>query len=268
MYNQYVILADAKPGRDDEYDDWYVWVHTHDVMRARPAAISAQCFRRLAIDLNEGRPARYTQNFLCLYENSNPVAMTGPPYQPNDEMLISSAADTTAAPGGGYYDTMIELILSPGSCEGDAIVVECIEASAATVQNIEWYISMRFSAFMQTPGVLAGWLGKASAHQIFPAERPGYVAVYRLAQPDIAAPAWAAAAACPPPWDTGDVSASCFRAISQRLTRLQLLEPDDVMRETAQMMRGMVVRREEAQSASRPASRAAYGTLPMRSASR
>ena len=244
MYNQYVILADAKPGRDDQYDDWYVWVHTRDVMRARPAAISAQCFRRIAIDLNHGRPARYNQSFLCLYENSDPVAMTGPPYQPNGEMLISSAADTTTAPGGGYYDTVIELIKSPGRA-GATIVIEYIEASAASVQNIEWYISMRFSAFMQTPGILTGWLGKASAHQIFPAPRPDYMAVYHLAQPDVAAPAWAAAAGLPPPWDAGDVTASCFRPISARLTRLQLLEPDDVMRETARVMREMVVRREK-----------------------
>jgi hypothetical protein len=243
MYNQYLILSDAKRGREKEHDDWYFWVHVRDVMAARPAAVAAQCFRRAAVDFNEGRQTRYQQNFLSLYENTDPVQMTGSMDHLGAEMMMSSATDTTAPPGGGYYDAVIERLKTPDRGVAAAVVVEWLDGSAATPAALEWYIETRFAALMKQPALLAGWLGEASAHQIYGGPRPGYVAVYRVDSLQRAAAVWKATA---PPWDTGDVSTVGFSPVSDRLTRVMMLAADETALATAQQMRAAVVEREQA----------------------
>jgi len=247
MYNQYLILADAKPGREKEHDDWYFWVHVRDVMAARPAAVAAQCFRRAAVDFNEGRPSRYQQNFLSLYENTDPVQMTGSMDHLGAEMMMSSATDTTAPPGGGYYDAVIERVKTPDRGITAAVVVEWLDATAATPAALEWYIETRFSALMKQPELLTGWLGEASAHQIYGGPRPGYAAVYRVESLQHAAAVWQAVrTAAAPPWDAGDVSTVGFAPVSGRLTRVMMLAADETALAKAQQMRAAVVEREQA----------------------
>ena len=239
MYNQYIILADAKPGREAEYDDWYVWVHTHDVMASRPAAIAAQCFRRIDADKSPG------QRFLCLFENSDPAEMTGKSLD-YSHMLISSAADSTRPPGGGYYDTVIQQIKSPAFADS-GLVMEYLDGPAATPEAIAWTTTTRFPALLRHPGIIAGWLGQASGHQIYQAPRPAYMAIYRVTDPAQAAAIWRdMESVAPLPWEAGNVTPACFSPLAKRLTRLQLLEPDDVWRAQAQAMREQVVRREQA----------------------
>jgi hypothetical protein len=248
MYNQYIILASAKPGREQEFDDWYVWVHTHDVMSSRAAAISAQCFRRTDADLNQGRPTRCDQSFLCLYENSDPVGMTGTLQYENGQMLISSAVDQTAPMGGGYYDTVAERHKSPGQWPDAGAVIEWIEGAAA--EDIERYIDVRFPSLMKHAAILSGWVGKASAHQIFDNQRAPYLAIYRCAAFNAAGAIWDAAAKDLP--RSGNISAAFFEQISARLTRIALLTPSDEQRELAQHMRELVVRREKNQTETTP----------------
>ncbi len=243
MYNQYLILADAKPGRDQEHDDWYFWVHVREVMAARPAAVAAQCFRRAALDLNAGRQAPYRQNFLALYENTDPVQMTGSMDSLGAEMMMSSATDSSAAPGGGYYDAVIERLKAPDRGAAAAVVVEWLDQAAATPAAVEWYIEARFSALLKQPEVLAGWLGQASAHQIYPGPRPGFVAVYRVESLPRAAAIWQAA---PAPGDAADISTVAFTPVSDRLTRVLMLAADEPAQAKARQMRAMVVEREQA----------------------
>jgi hypothetical protein len=224
MYNVYLILGQAQPGREAEFDDWYVWVHTRDVMRPRVAAIAAQCFRRTEVQIAGGGTPRWGHDFLCLYENTDALAMTGPGGGaiPPD-MLISSAADFNYGMGGGYYDTLAERTRSPGQWEAGELVAEWIEPSDPAAA--EAYVAGRFARLVEHPDVVSGWFGKASEHQIFDAPRPGYVAFYRVA--NLARVAQdRAEAGVPAGWGKDDWSVTCFKAISPRVTRAEMLEPD------------------------------------------
>jgi hypothetical protein len=223
MYNQYLILGRAQPGREAEFDDWYFWVHTRDVMRPRAAAIAAQCFRRSRLQMPVGRKPRWGHDFLCLFENSDPLAMTGPAGGaiPPD-MLISSAADFNYGMGGGYYDTVIERTKSPGQLPVESVLVaEWIERNDAA--SADAYIDARFTRLLQDPDVVSGWLGKVSDHQIFEMQRPAYVAFYRITDLGRAAQHWAEGDGGP---SEGGWSVTCFKPISPRVTRAEMLEPD------------------------------------------
>lgn len=230
MYNQYLILGEAQHGREDEFADWYIWVHTRDVMRPRLAAIAAQCFKRADLQFPVGGTPRYRHRFLCLYENSDPEAMSGSQSgQVPGDMLISSAADHKVATGGGYYDTVIERTHMPGQWPDADLVAEWIERPEVTASGIQDYVETRFAALLGEPGIVSGWIGKASAHQIYEAPRPAYVALYRTTALDDFPLSWSEVGtegAYPAGWSDDDLSVTCFRQISRRITRNEVLEPD------------------------------------------
>ncbi len=239
MYNQYIILSDAKPGFEAAFDDWYHFVHMREVMAPRIAAIAAQCFRHAA-DLTPGK-AGYRQKFLCLYENSDPEMMTAAPGTEAEggaygHMLMSSAADTSGQMGGGYYDTVVQLMKSPGAGQA-ALVIEWIEADR---QRIGEYIPGRLATLLRKPEILSAWLGKASAHQLYAAPRPAYVGIYHVASIGSAKAIWnemETAARLPA---TVNLSASCFTPVFERVTRMQVLAPDAAMREQIAKARAAV----------------------------
>jgi len=224
MYNQYIILGDAKPGREQEFDDWYHWVHLREVMEPRIAAIAAQCFRRVA-DLTPAATG-YRQKFLCLYENSDPEAMTGPAGASYDHMLMSSAIDTGVPMGGGYYDTLVQHSKTSSFGQG-ILAVEWIEAGE---QAIDAYIASRFAALLRKSGISSAWLGRASAHQLYAASRPAYLAIYRAAAAAQAGIIWNAIETETSRPQNCDFSASCFTPVYDRVTRMQVLAPDDATR--------------------------------------
>ena len=249
MYNHYIILGEAQREREDEFLDWYEWVHIRDVMRPRVAAIAAQCFWRADVQFPVGAAPRYAHRFMCLFENSDPEAMSGPGGAaiPPD-MLISSAADYSVPVGGGYYDTVIERTMSPGEWPDADLIVEWIERPDASEADIQAYFDSCFAALMQDPGMVSGWLGKASRHQIYDAPRPTYVALYRTAALDEHVSGWSELdrdVVVPSGWPRDDLSFTCFRQRSRRITRAEVLEPDSTM----------AAREEQARKATQPMQR-------------
>jgi hypothetical protein len=232
MYNLYIILGDAKPGREREFDDWYHWVHVREVMEPRIAAIAAQSFR-VAADLTPG-VAGYRQKFLCLYENSDPEAMTGASAS-YSHMLMSSAADPTAPLGGGYYDTIAQAA-NFTDVEQAAIVVEW---RAAPMEAGD--LRARMNALLATPGILSGWTGQASAHQLYAVPRPAVAGIYRVSSADRAAAIWRELAAQASPPASGEISGCCFLPVSARVTRLQVLAPDAAAQEKIAKVRTAVL---------------------------
>ena len=240
MYNQYLILGEAVDGREDEFADWYSWVHIRDVMAPRPAAIAAQCFRRADVQIGERAAPGHPYRFLSLYENSDPVAMTGggggevPP-----DMLISSSADHAVGMGGGYYDTVIERTKAPGEWPDADLIAEWIERPDPATNDMERYIGTRFPALMSDPDIVSGWVGRASEHQIFPTPRPAYVALYRTTNLENAGRIWKEAALTPS-WADDNASVTSFRQTSKRVTRAEVLDPDPATAEMAEAKRRAV----------------------------
>ena len=221
MYNQYIILSDPKQGREAEFHDWYHYVHMREVMEQRVAAIAAQCFHRVG-DLVPDRFG-YRQKFLCLYENSDPEAMTGAAggtVASHAHMLMSSAGDREVRLGGGYYDTVAQHVIHAGS-EKAVLAVEWIEADGPAIGD---YVASRLAGRLKHSGVFSAWLGKASEHQLYAVPKPGHVAIYHVASAERATAIWNEVATEP---SSSIVSAACYAPIFERVTRMQVLAPDE-----------------------------------------
>jgi hypothetical protein len=222
MYSQYLAFAEAHRGREEEYADWYKWVHFRDVLRPRAAGIAGQIFQRIERDVGVGGPPRYSYRFLGTYEITDPVAMTYSDAPDPATLLITSAADFSVGTAGGYYDTAIEKTKTPGEWPDADLIIEWIEPPEPNAEAIRAYVDNRFLRLMGKAEVVRGWLGKASAHQAIEEQRPALVAFYRTTDLDESLRGWSEGGGeVPFPF-----SAACFRAVSKRVTRDELLKAD------------------------------------------
>lgn len=62
-----IVLSNAKPGCEDEYNDWYTDVHLADMLQV-PGIVGAQSFRRI---LNQHDPGPYRWAYMALFECEN-----------------------------------------------------------------------------------------------------------------------------------------------------------------------------------------------------
>ncbi len=240
MYSQLIVLSDPVKGREDEYNDWYTWVHIRDVMRLSPSVVAVQRFRRAAQQLMPVAGSKYPQAYMAIYENTDPVRMTAD-HAPifTDDLPISSAYSYETDTCCAYFDTTLERTTVPGQHPKGDLIVEWIEAAADSPSFANWYANVRFPALMQLPGVFRGMVSKASAHQMDPGgNRAAFTAVYRTRDLEGTLRAWAKVeAASPAPWQPGDVTVGCFTPLIDRVTRIEVMEPDETSRETARRKR-------------------------------
>jgi hypothetical protein len=237
MYNHLIVLTAAREGRDDDFNDWYTWVHIRDVMRLSPVMIATQRFQRSAQQLPGGSSGRYLQPYLAVYENTNPKRLTvdhKPQLTP--AMPISNSIDTDRI-CEAYYDTIACRNKAPGEFPKTDVIVERIEAGAGGTEFADWYADARFPALMRLPGVICGFVGKESPHQmLYEIPRPGFTCVYRTT--DIAASLKACTKCEPPvPLKPGEFSVDCYTPLIERVTAVQVREPDPVSAETAKHKR-------------------------------
>jgi hypothetical protein len=237
MYNHLIVLTAAREGRDGEFNDWYTWVHIRDVMRLSAVMIATQRFRRSAQQLPGGSSGKYLHPYLAIYENTNPERLTvdhKPQLTP--EMPISNSIDTDRI-CEAYYDTIACRNKAPGMFPKTDVIVERIEAGAGGAAFADWYADTRFPALMDLPGVVSGFVGKESPHQmLYEIPRPGFTCVYRTT--DIAASLKAWTKCEPPvPFDAGEFSIDCYTPLIERVTAVQVREPDPASAETAQQKR-------------------------------
>jgi hypothetical protein len=237
MYNNLIVLLAPRDGRHDDLNDWYTWVHIRDVMRLSPVMIAAQRFRRAAEQLLSASSGRYPQPYLAIYENTNPERLTAdhaPQLTP--EMPISDAVDTNSI-CEAYYDTLVSRTKTPGQFPKSDLICERIEAGAGGPEFENWYVEKRFAALMQVPGVVSGFAGKECPHQmLYVLPRPGFTCVYRTTDLTASLKAWPK---FDPPMTVGAdaFSIDCYTPLIERVTAIQVREPDPVSAETAKRKR-------------------------------
>jgi hypothetical protein len=238
MYNHLIVLTAPHPGRDDEFNDWYSWVHIRDVMRLSPVMIATQRFRRSAQQFPGGSSGKYLQSYLAIYENTNPVRLTAdhkPQLTP--EMPISNSIDTNSI-CEAYYDTLACRNKAPGEFPKTDVIVERIEAGAGGAAFGDWYVETRFPKLMRLPGVVSGFVGKESPHQmLYELPRPGFTCVYRTTDIAASLKAWTKCEPPPVAFNPGEFSVDCYTPLIERLTAVQVREPDPASAETAKQKR-------------------------------
>jgi hypothetical protein len=237
MYANLIVVLGAKPGRDDDLNDWYTWVHIRDVMRLSPVMIATQRFRRAPQQIQGGSSGRYAQPYMAIYENTDPERLTADHApQMTPEMPISNAIDTDSI-SEAYYDTLISRTKTPGKyAEGD-MICERIEAGAGGPEFENWYVEKRFPELMNVPGIVSGFVGKECPHQmLYVLPRPGFTCVYRTTDLAASIKAWPKFA--PPVAVKADqYTVDCYTPLIGRVTAIQVREPDAVSAETAKRKR-------------------------------
>jgi hypothetical protein len=237
MYNHLIVLTAPLEGRDDEFNDWYTWVHIRDVMRLSPVVIATQRLRRSAQQVPGGPSGRYSQPYLAIYENTDPERLTTD-HKPQltAEMPISNAIDTRRI-CEAYYDTLACRNKAPGQFPTTDVIAERFEADADVGALADWYIESRFPALMQLPGMVSGFVGRESSHQmLYELPRPRFTCVYRTTDLAASLDAWEK---CAPPttFKPGAYSLDCYTPLIERVTALQVREADPVSADTARRKR-------------------------------
>ena len=235
LYNQLIVLSDAADGRDDEYNDWYTWVHIRDVMRLSPVVIAVQRFKKAAKQLTPGGSAKYLQPYLAIYENTDPARMSAD-HKPvfTHEMPIATAYSIEST-CEGYYDTAAVSTKVVGGLLAADVIVERIERRADDSEIAAWYAAQRFPKVMNLPGVIAGVVGTVSDHQMhLPESLPALTAIYRTTDIAASLKAWAPCGKdAPKTLKADEVTVDCYTPIIDRVTSLQVREPDAISRDTA-----------------------------------
>jgi hypothetical protein len=239
MYNQLVVLSEPVAGREDEFNDWYSFVHIRDVMRLSRVVIAVQRFKKTDLQLTPGGSKRYPQPYLALYENTDPVRMTAD-HAPcfTADMPISSAYSFNNI-GEAYYDTVIARTKTAGDLPKTDLIIERIERSADKTGFADWYVTMRFPALMNLTGVVSGLFGHESTHQMYEVgARPAYTAVYRTTDLAASLNAWRQyATAAHVPWKAGEADVDCYTPIIERVTAQQVADADPATRAFMQAKR-------------------------------
>jgi hypothetical protein len=95
---KFVVLSNAKAGREAEYQDWYAKRHLADVL-AVPGFVSAQCFK-----LKDGMGFPHRHQYLALYEieSDEPLSVIGEMIRRRDTMVMSDAQDSDSVTCGVF----------------------------------------------------------------------------------------------------------------------------------------------------------------------
>jgi hypothetical protein len=237
-YSRLIALTHFVEGREDDYNNWYQWVHLRDVMTLGLGVIAAQRFRKAGRQIVPGGSALYRQPYLCIYEVSDPQAMTRA-HEPvfTDAMPISDAYD---AENGSevYFDEIAGITHRPGEFPRAEVIIERIEQEACSDDLRSWYVRERLPSRAALPGVIAGSVGQPNPHQMFEQRLSGLCAVYWTTDLEATIDGWLAQ-----PDDlrarasSDGVSLDCYQAVMDRLTMIDVREASAEERRIAQRHR-------------------------------
>jgi hypothetical protein len=239
MYSQLIVLSEAVDGRDDEFNDWYSWVHIRDVLRLSRVVVAVQRFKRSPHQLVPNGSGKYPQEYLAIYETTDPERMTQD-HKPvfTSEMPISNAYSFNNI-CEAYYDTIAWRGTGPDLAPKADLIVERIESWPEQPGSIDELIDHRFRDLSRLPGIVSGTLGKSGRHQMYEeGPRPELTAIYHSTDISRSLHAWNEYEA-----DSRSgrsplhASVDCYTPLIDRVTAIHVLEPDPESRETARLKR-------------------------------
>ncbi len=233
-HSHLIALTGFVEGREQDYNDWYTWVHLRDVMRLSLSVNAAQRFRALDAFAGMGTQA-YDFPYLCIYEVTSPEAMTrdhAPVF--TDDMPVSDAYDLSGA-SEVYFDEVAGFTRRPGAPGMADVIIERLDNGPCDPGSVSRYLGERLPQISALPGIVGASVGVPNAHQMFVQPLSGLCATYWTS--DLAAtvadwPVLDGAMA-----SGGAVSLNAYAAITPRVTIFDVRNPTETERETAAQVR-------------------------------
>jgi hypothetical protein len=220
-----VVFSNAHAGRDDEFNEWYSYVHVRDVMRSR-SAIAVQRFALSEAQL-PGR-ARPEHRYLALYEADDHHGLTEGHAEVFTAAMPISKAFRFDDMREAYYEPLAARKAQPGPEGEGPVIVERLSHDAGGDGLAQWYCDERLAPMAALPGITSGKFAVVAEHQMLPPEPDShFIAVYRVTDLERALPAWDAAdRASPPPFKPGASVVAAYEPLMARLTAHASNHPD------------------------------------------
>jgi len=187
----FIVMTDAYPGQEDEFNDWYTNIHCHDTMRFKDSvAVQRWKLSRYQLRYNAAFAGPW-QPWLCIYEVGDTqenidvhVADTFTDRLPITSAQICEAAEdfyyVPARPG----KNAIEAFASPG---GDVITIRMNVQPGKDAEFVKWYAEDYLPRTLKLIGFTSGDLYRIADIQLIDGKPPfQYTAVYHVADPMVA----------------------------------------------------------------------------------
>lgn len=220
-----VVLSNAHAGRDDEFNEWYSYVHVRDVMRSR-SAIAVQRFALSEAQL----PGRATpeHRYLALYEADDHHGLTEGHAEVFTAAMPISEAFRFDDMREAYYEPLAARKAQPGPEGEGPVIVERLADDAGGDGFAQWYCDERLARMVALPGIASGKFAVVAEHQMLPPETDShFMAIYRVTDLASALAAWDAAdRAAPPPFRAAASVVAAYVPLMARLTAHASNHPD------------------------------------------
>lgn len=224
----YVVLTNAAPGRDDDFNDWYSNIHARDTMRMR-GGLAQQRFR-LAEEQVQTFAQAFPAQYLALYEVYDAAwfAQEHRDRARTPQMVIEDSIDMGRLDDFAYYPVAFR-DNAPRTAAQCGVVLEQMQAREGQETPFrQWYADQYLPARAKQAGIVSGALLAYEEYgQMLPfAPAHDHVAIWRVE--DAAARAhWHgddALAACP--FLEAPALTSCWDIASARIIKDQVTYPD------------------------------------------
>ncbi|MDB5686777.1 MAG: hypothetical protein JWR77_1366, partial [Rhizorhabdus sp.] len=153
-----VVLTNAIPGRDADFNDWYDNIHTRDALRFR-GSIAQQRFI-LAADQVQDYPGGFVSRYLALYEVFD-AARFSQEHVDNaltTRMVVEDSIDISRLDDFHYYPLAFR-DKAPRTFQTGSVVMEQIAAAPGQAAAFrEWYADVYLPDRFKAAGIISGAL--------------------------------------------------------------------------------------------------------------
>lgn len=225
----YVVLTNAAPGRDADFNDWYSNVHARDTMRMR-GGLAQQRFR-LADEQVQAFSEPFPAQYLALYDVYDAAwfAQEHRDRARTPYMVIEDSLDMTRLDDFAYYPIAFRDNAPRESARCGVVLEQMQVGDGQEAAFREWYADVYLPRRVKQAGIVSGALLAFEEYgQMMPFD-PGHdhVAIWRV-ESEAARAHWRgddALASCPF-LDGAKTLVSCWDVASARIIKDQVTYPD------------------------------------------
>ncbi len=181
-----VVLTKARPGREDDLDDWYTNIHVRDALRFR-GSVTAQRFGR-SVHQPMDLPPEFDWQFLAFYDVFDAERFSREHWDNalTTRMMVTDAIDDSVLEDYHYYPLAFRSN-DPSLAHGGGVILEQLNAAPGSDAAFrEWYAAEYLPHALRRPGVISGAFAMFRTHgQMIPTmPGHGYVGIYKVNDTD------------------------------------------------------------------------------------